>query len=54
MFDFSFNNRFLVGSISGLTALGLGYYIYNNYSNYFVCNNHCTDGKCNKPTSETE
>ena len=40
--NFDLNNRVLVGSISGLVAVGLGYFIYKNYSHYLTCGKHCT------------
>lgn len=59
MFDLSLNNRWLVGTVSGLTAVGLGYYLYKNYSNFLFCGKHCVGGNCENgvckaPSSENE
>ena len=37
---FSLNNRLVIGSISGLISIGLGYYILKNYKYHLSCPHH--------------
>lgn len=45
MYTLSPNSRLVIGSVSTLVAVGLGFWIYRNYPKYLTCGHNCK-GQC--------
>lgn len=53
MYSLSNNTRLIVGSISSVVAIGLGYWIFKNYPKYVSCGHHCSK-HCSHTNTETK